>query len=401
MTLYSHSRLNCFENCPQKYKFSYIDKIKTEAEETIEAFTGVRVHRTLEKLYRDLMYEKHNTLEELLEHLRDDWEKNWNDSIIVVRKEYSPENYFKLAERCIQDYYQQYHPFNQNRTLALEQRILISLDNTDHYRLQGYIDRLSDLGNGVYGIHDYKTSMHLPLPEDIEKDRQLALYSLGVHEKYPDAEEIKLIWHFLAFQKTLESSRTQEELEELKKQTIKLIDQIEEARDFPPRVSALCDWCEFRTICKEWAHLAKIEKKPVNQYLHDPGVELVNRYIELRHKKRDFNNIIDKDLEKIQNALIHFSEKENVDVIYGSDNKIRVSMNKRYTVPPKETVDRMHLEKLLKNMGKWNEVTQLDYNTLNKIIIEESWEKSLLDAVKEYMKIEQTKRLYPSKITTE
>ena len=55
-------------------------------------------------------------------------------------------------------------------------------------------------------------------------------------------------------------------------------------------------------------------------------------------------------------------------------------------------------EKLLKNMGKWDEVTQLDYNTLNKIIIEESWEKHLLDTVKEYMKLEQAKRLYPSKI---
>ena len=52
-------------------------------------------------------------------------------------------------------------------------------------------------------------------------------------------------------------------------------------------------------------------------------------------------------------------------------------------------------------MDKWDEVTQLDYNTLNKILIEESWEKSLLDAVKEYMKLEQAKRLYPSKIKKE
>ena len=400
MTLYSHSRLTCFENCPQKYKFSYIDKIKTETEQTIEAFTGVQVHRTLEKLYRDLMYEKHNTLEELMEYLRDDWEKNYNDSIIVVRKEYTPENYLRLAERCIQGYYQQYHPFNQNRTLALEERIVISLDKTDRYRLQGYIDRVSDLGNSRYGIHDYKTSMHLPLPEDIEKDRQLALYSLAIQEKYPDAEEIKLIWHFLAFQKTLESQRSQEELDDLKKQTIHLIDKIEEARDFPPRVSALCDWCEFRTICKEWAHLAQLEKKTVNQYLHDTGVELVNRYIELRQKKRDVTTALDHELEQIQDALIHFAEKEKIDVIFGSDNKIRVRMNNRYTVPPKETTERMHLEKVLKNMGKWEEVTQLDYNTLNKILIEESWEKPLLDTVKEYMRLEQAKRLYPSKIKT-
>jgi putative RecB family exonuclease len=52
MTVYSHSRLSCFEPCPQKFKLQYIYKVETEVEESIEAFLDVRVHEALEKLYR-------------------------------------------------------------------------------------------------------------------------------------------------------------------------------------------------------------------------------------------------------------------------------------------------------------------------------------------------------------
>ena len=37
MPVYSHSRLESFENCPLKYKFRYIDGIK-KAEQGVEAF---------------------------------------------------------------------------------------------------------------------------------------------------------------------------------------------------------------------------------------------------------------------------------------------------------------------------------------------------------------------------
>lgn len=43
MTVYFHSRLSCFEDCPQKYKLNYIDRAETEIEESIEVFLGGRV----------------------------------------------------------------------------------------------------------------------------------------------------------------------------------------------------------------------------------------------------------------------------------------------------------------------------------------------------------------------
>ena len=49
MAVYSNSKLSTFEQCRQKYKFQYIDKIRIPGE-SIEAFLGSRVHEALEKL---------------------------------------------------------------------------------------------------------------------------------------------------------------------------------------------------------------------------------------------------------------------------------------------------------------------------------------------------------------
>jgi putative RecB family exonuclease len=112
MKVFSHSRLSCYEQCPRKYKLKYIDRVETEVEQSIEAFMGSRVHETLEKLYRDLQYEKVNSLEELLEFLRSEWKDNWDDSIVIVKEEYGPDNYLKMAERFVTDYYHTYKPFD-------------------------------------------------------------------------------------------------------------------------------------------------------------------------------------------------------------------------------------------------------------------------------------------------
>jgi len=127
MPTYSHSQLSTYETCPQQYKLAYIDKIEVETE-GIEAFMGSRVHDALEKLYRDLKVTKLNTLEELLHFYNENWEKNWSNMVQIIRKEYSAEEYRRLGERCISDYYKRYSPFDQGRTLGLEESIYFPLE---------------------------------------------------------------------------------------------------------------------------------------------------------------------------------------------------------------------------------------------------------------------------------
>jgi len=39
----------------------------------------------------------------------------------------------------------------------------------------------------MYEIHDYKTSRRLPMQATIDRDRQLALYQMAVHQMMADA----------------------------------------------------------------------------------------------------------------------------------------------------------------------------------------------------------------------
>ena len=398
MTVYSHSRLSCFEQCPHKFKLQYIDKVETEVEESIEAFLGLRVHETLEKLYRDLLHHKKISLDDLLLFLNKEWKSNWDDSIIIVKKEYGSTNYLSMAEKFITDYYNRYKPFDQTKTIGLEQRIIVNLDDYGDYKLQGLIDMLSETKNGFYEIHDYKTNSRLPLNDYIRSDRQLALYMIGVKNSYPDVKDVRLILHFLAFDKEVDSTRSDEELESLKKETIKLIDRIESEERFEANPSVVCDWCEFRSVCCQWSHLYKIMDKPENEYLKDSGVKLVNRYAELKERQKQVKTELEDEIVKLEEALIEFAEKEHVDCVFGSKNKVRITTSMRYLFPSKNSKERERLEQLLNKYGKWQDVVQLDMPALAKIILERQWEKPLLDALAEYLELEQSKRLYLSKL---
>jgi putative RecB family exonuclease len=401
MTVYSHSRLSCYEQCPARFKLQYIEKVETEGAESVEAFLGSRVHEALEKLYRDLDHQKMNTLEELLDFLRSMWTKNWSDDIIIVNKEYTAENYQKMAEKYLTDYYQRYQPFTQGKTVALEERILIVLDPSGQYKMQGYIDRLTETRDGYYEIHDYKTNARLPLAEYLRTDRQLALYMIGVKDAYPDVHDIRLVWHFLKFDKEVNSTRTEAELAALKAETIRLIQQIEQEEVFEARPGFLCEWCEFKPICRQWRHLTMVSEKPSNEYLKDSGVVLVNRYAEVKNTQKMLNNECDTELEKLEEAILSFAEKEQVDCVFGSKNKVRITENIRYVFPSKGSTEREQLETLLRKHGKLEEVQQLDTTVLGKIFQEGKWDPEVLGLAQKYVLVERKKRLYLSKMKDE
>lgn len=253
MAIYSHSRLSTFEGCPRKYWFNYIEKPDIERVDTVEAFLGSRVHEALGELYERLQNGRLMSLEELLDWYETNWNRQWSDGVRIVRDTYTADDYLEVGRESLRKYYGGYHPFDQSQTLQLEGRITADLLGDGRYRLQGYIDRLSRRGDGGYEIHDYKTSGYVPTQEEADKDRQLALYQIGVEAMWDDVKEVDLVWHYVRFGKEIRSRRTPEQIEALKSETIAVIDEIESRgraeASFPTSRSRLCDWCEFRAIC--------------------------------------------------------------------------------------------------------------------------------------------------------
>jgi len=248
--IFSHSKLETFKQCPLKYKFKYIDKIKIE-KKSIEGFLGAKVHETLEWLYNQIKKQKIPTIDEMIIHYAKSWKNDFNPEIyFVVKKEFTIKDYFEKGIKFLLDYYQTNHPFNDN-TIATEKWISILLDEKEDYKIRGIIDRLvyNPITN-YYEIHDYKTANNLPTLERIETDKQLPLYSIAIKNDF-NTEKIQLIWHYLAHNKKIYSKRTNEQLIQLKKQTVELIKKIENTNIFPYNKSILCKWCEYQNICQQ------------------------------------------------------------------------------------------------------------------------------------------------------
>ncbi|MBD3247383.1 Dna2/Cas4 domain-containing protein [Candidatus Pacearchaeota archaeon] len=253
MVMYSHSKISTFEQCPYKFKLRYIDKIIPEVEKTIEAHLGSAVHNTLEWLYQKAKEADSKkeipTLDDLIIYYSDQWKKDFSQEILIVRDNMTSKDYFNKGVEFLVNYFKKHHPFDDG-TIELEKKIIFSLDSDGKYEIIGFIDRLAkNAQTGDFEIHDYKTANSLPSKEKIETDRQLALYALAIKDIHGYDNEVTLNWHYLAHNKKITSKRTNEELKELRKQTLQLIKKIESANEFPANKSALCGWCEYKSMC--------------------------------------------------------------------------------------------------------------------------------------------------------
>lgn len=397
MPSFSHSRIGSFETCPLQYKYAYIDRIKVEVEDTVETFLGSRVHEALEKLYRDKKFEKLLTMEELLAYFNKRWKEEWKDSIIIVKKDYTQENYRKMGERYLTDYYERYKPFDHGKILGLETKDQMPLDEEGNYRFHIRIDRLMDMGNGIYEVHDYKSGSSLSKQEELDNDRQLAMYSLWVRNQFKDFKKVRLVWHFLAFDKEMDSCRTEEELENLKEEVLTKIKEIELTKEYPAQVSELCNWCLYKGICPMWKHEIQLEEKPENEYLNDPGLKLVDEYAQTKKELDEHRAESEEKMEKLKQALIAFCEKQGVKVVFGTENKVTVKEYEYIKFPGKNTKEREELIEALKGIHRLDEVSELDVYTLVRVFKDKEWDENDLEVLIRFKTIEKSHRLSVSK----
>jgi putative RecB family exonuclease len=368
MTCYSHSRISTFEQCKYKYKLQYIDKVKVDVPTTVEAFMGDMVHQTLEKLYKDLGFQKLNSKEELLKFYNELWKKEWTDEILIVKEGLKQDNYRLMGEKYISDYYDTYKPFDGMTILGLETQDRMTLPDGNQWHVR--IDKFG-FKDGVYYVCDYKTNSRMKDQEEADSDRQLALYSVWVKNKFKDASKVILKWHMLAFNKEAVSERTDEQLEKLQKEVVSRIKEIEGCKDFPRNVTGLCNYCVFKQICPSFKHELELEEKPIEEFKEDDGVKLVDQFSELQSKEKE----IKKELEILKDNLIQFAKQKDVDVIFGSNKKASVKSYDKIFYPE----DKEAFIKLIKDKGFYESVSMISYPKLNSKILKNEIDTEIID----------------------
>ena len=247
-TVYSHSRLSTYESCPRQYRYRYLDELPIDGAGA-EQHVGSVVHAVLERVYGGVLAGGAPTLEEARRWFAEEWDRVPATSLRIARPGFTAEDYRGLGLTCLESYMRRHAPFADGDTIAVEQQVDIDLGEGD--LLVGYIDRVVRQGPGVYEIHDYKTSGSWPRPRDLDADRQLTLYELGLRRAYPDAREVLQVWHYLALKQRFERRRTGADRDRVRDACRRLIARVRAERTWPARPGILCHWCDYRPVCPE------------------------------------------------------------------------------------------------------------------------------------------------------
>ena len=235
---FSYSRVGCFASCPMKYKFQYIDKLKTIPEQNADnaLYLGSALHKGIET----------GSVEAALE----DYKSHYN----IISDENI--NYMMQLEYQIPKVLDVLPPGG-------EHEIEIKTDN-----FVGYIDYV--VGNTIY---DFKFSNNV---DHYIKSPQLSLYKYYLEKLRPDTKINHLKFVFIpkvSIRQKFKANppetlfefrqRLQEQLEATKIQVVEVeydessITQfndcckyIETCTEFPKIESRLCEWCAFKEYCQ-------------------------------------------------------------------------------------------------------------------------------------------------------
>jgi RecB family exonuclease len=365
----SYSALDTFKQCPLKYKFQVIEKIK--APKSKEAVFGNKIHSALEYFHKKQPASP--TLDELLDFIKQNWDST------IFQNEQEDMIYFSEAIKILKNYYEHYLKIKDNFTvLDTETRFEVLLespkDKEQKCLLAGIIDRIDKTKTGIE-IVDYKTAKRLPSQEDVDNSLQFSLYCLGVINRWPQflnygLENIKLTFYYLKHQETLSTTRTKEQLDRIQEQVWEKLAQIEKS-EFQSMPSALCDYCGYKKICPMWKHLYREQMTIDDQQIKN----VIDEFFNLKQ----INSQNAKKIDELKEIIESYLNKEKIERVFGDIGYITRTSLIRYEY------DMDKVKEILEPIGKWHNVLSVDANKL-KILL-----KSLPYPVKK--EIEKAKKI--------
>lgn len=210
--MYSYSKLSTYLQCPKKFKFSYIDKIKSDDLQCL--VKGRNIHKQLELINKDNFAESSPIIKNFLNHNLDIKKQLFNNNI---KKEFR----FGLNENL--------EPCKYNKKSFYGGIIdLIYIDD-------------------ILTLVDYKTGKY----KDIKYQDfyQLLSYSLFFFN-HKNVDKIKLRYLYVEHNQENCLIVDKRSVKSTKQWILNIVKNIENDSEFICKYSTLCNYCQYKNFCK-------------------------------------------------------------------------------------------------------------------------------------------------------
>jgi superfamily I DNA/RNA helicase/RecB family exonuclease len=235
----SASRLETYEDCPLRYFYEYVLRVRTDS--NVYAELGTLVHEVL----RAFLDPDNDEIDYSLDGLREVGERMWRDDLARYRPqvEEARRDFFDMLER----WWEAEGALSRPDVLAVERRFEVDVGP---HKITGSIDRV-DRRDGAIRIVDYKTGSRETPEDEMPDNLQLAVYHLAACRD-PElaacgpATELDLM--FLRSMKVRSQPVTSDHEATTEARVLAVADRIL-AEEFQPSVHANCRVCAFHRLC--------------------------------------------------------------------------------------------------------------------------------------------------------
>ncbi len=309
-SIYSYSSLETFRVCPQKFQFSYIDKVPVEEKVAADTYLGSAVHRALRKLYTAGSDGVLIPRDEIVKFYRAEWNKLSRELLSVTSDFYTVDDYIRIGEEMLLKHYDKYQPFNRGTLLGAEMFLTCTLPNTP-FKFRCIIDRLWKNESGEVEICDYKTGQSISRPQDPRFFFQMGLYQLAVQQNFPQYKNISVAQYFLRKDEVVAHRFNDDEIlqlvEELRQAVLASL-QATRLGEFPAQEGPQCNYCDYVNICpaKKHRQLLDEEERTGIPATAEKLKELANHYIQ----KNAESKAIKEELDTVKAELVELARDQ-------------------------------------------------------------------------------------------
>lgn len=232
----SASKIKTYNDCPLKFKFSYVMEVPTKARTYFDL--GTSIHAVAKHLTKLQMEGTEPTEELAFEILA----KEWNASSFQSETQ---ENQAKEKAKTMIRTYLKWLSESKNTPVAVEQPFSIEIEGVP---FNGFIDRVEKTPDERFAVIDFKTGAVYESSKSIKVDPQMNIYALGVEKQYgqlPASTSLFYLKHDKIVDNQIEESQVRKVQEEIGT-TVKSI--LNEEFDATPSYQT-CRYCEYQSIC--------------------------------------------------------------------------------------------------------------------------------------------------------